>query len=204
MPKPAAVLFDLGGVACHFLPERRLAGLAAASGLAAAEVRARLWQSGFDAACDRGAYSTEEMRAGIADRLAVSFSPERLETIWASAFEPHADVLALAQQLHADGTTVALLTDNGPLLREALPAQLPEVAATFAPLLFSCDLGALKPSPALFQAAADRLAAPCERLLLIDDAPQNVAGARAAGMQALRFTDATALGRALTACGLLR
>jgi HAD superfamily hydrolase (TIGR01509 family) len=81
---------------------------------------------------------------------------------------------------------------------------LPAVAATFAPLLFSCDLGALKPSPTLFQAVANRLAAPRERLLLIDDAAQNVAGARAAGMQALRFTDAIELGRALAERGLLR
>ncbi len=56
----STVVFDLGGVAARFLPERRLAALTAASNRSEEDVYALLWESGFDDDCDAGAYSAEE------------------------------------------------------------------------------------------------------------------------------------------------
>jgi hypothetical protein len=51
------VFFDLGGVVCHFVPERRLAAFAAATRLRTEEIRDKLWDSDFCAQCDAGKYS---------------------------------------------------------------------------------------------------------------------------------------------------
>jgi HAD superfamily hydrolase (TIGR01509 family) len=68
------------------------------------------------------------------------------------------------------------------------PALLPKVHCRFDPLLFSYQFGALKPSVALFTVVLAQLGLPAQDILLIDDASQNVEGARAVGMQACLFT----------------
>jgi len=59
--------------------------------------------------------------------------------------------------------------------------------------LSSCYLGLRKPDAAIYRCALDILGRPAERILFIDDRPENVAGAQAAGMQAIRFEGADAL-----------
>ncbi|MFZ0393367.1 MAG: HAD-IA family hydrolase [Terracidiphilus sp.] len=61
----------------------------------------------------------------------------------------------------------------------------------------SCYVGLRKPEPAMYLRALDILGRPGERVLLIDDRQENVAGAEAAGMRALRFDGAGKLRRDL-------
>lgn len=59
--------------------------------------------------------------------------------------------------------------------------------------LTSCYVGLRKPDPAMYQRAIDILGRPAERILFIDDRPENIAGAKDVGLTAVRFTDAGAL-----------
>jgi putative hydrolase of the HAD superfamily len=69
--------------------------------------------------------------------------------------------------------------------------------------LSSCYLGLRKPEPAIYRRALDILGKPAERILFIDDRAENVAGAMAAGMKAIRFEGAEALRRQLEMLGVL-
>lgn len=57
----------------------------------------------------------------------------------------------------------------------------------------SCYVGLRKPEPAMYRRAIDILGCPPQRILFIDDREENVAGAAAAGIKAIRFTGAEAL-----------
>ncbi len=57
----------------------------------------------------------------------------------------------------------------------------------------SCYTGVRKPDPAAYRRALDVLGRPAQRVLFIDDRQQNVGGATAAGMRAIRFSGAEAL-----------
>jgi len=70
--------------------------------------------------------------------------------------------------------------------------------------LSSCLLGLRKPDLAIYQRAIDIVGRPPERILFIDDRPENVAAARDAGMVTIRFTGADALRRELDALGSVR
>lgn len=67
----------------------------------------------------------------------------------------------------------------------------------------SCRTGVRKPDEAAFLGAARALDLPPDRLLFIDDRAQNCAAARAVGLDAVVFTDAADLRRALVERGLL-
>ena len=56
--------------------------------------------------------------------------------------------------------------------------------ALFDASCYSCELGAAKPTPAFFAAAARRIGAAPAAILFVDDVAENVAGARAAGLAA--------------------
>lgn len=195
------VLFDLGGVVCRFRPDARLAAVAARCDAGVDEVRAALFTSGFDDECDRGEHDGAAVLARVAD-LGFRGGAAELRTAWATAFEPDPAVLDLVARARRTAPT-ALLTDNGPVLLAALPAELPAVAAAFDHLLFSCVLGATKPGADAFRRALDRAGAAAERAFFTDDSARNVAAATGLGIAAHHFTGASALEEALAARGVL-
>jgi putative hydrolase of the HAD superfamily len=73
----------------------------------------------------------------------------------------------------------------------------------FKVALSSCYLGLRKPEPAIYQRALDILGRPAERILFIDDRAENVTGAVAAGIKAIRFEGAESLRRELASLGVL-
>jgi glucose-1-phosphatase len=197
----ATVLFDLGGVVCRFHPERRLLALASACGLPAREVQAQLWGSGFDRDCDQGRYTAHEVYQRTQELLGLQASYEEFRRLWALAFEPDPAVLAVVDALRPRVRT-ALLTDNGPVLRDAMPALFPEISSRFDPRLFSCDLGYLKPTQELFTAVLHRLNRRADQVLMVDDAPPVVAGAITCGLRACLYRSPDTLQRELKRYGL--
>lgn len=195
------MLFDLGGVVCRFHPERRLRALAADCGLAEREVQARIWDSGFDRDCDRGHYTAQEVYRQTRARLGLRATYEEFRRMWSLAFEPDPAVLILVDALSRRVRT-GLLTDNGPVLRDAMSMLFPDMRRRFEPLLFSCELGALKPTTELFRTVLRRLDQHAEQVLLVDDSPRVVTGALAFGLHACLYRAPDILQRELTPYGL--
>lgn len=185
------VLFDLGGVVCRFLPERRLAALADACGVPAARVREALFSSGFDHECDLGKASAAEILERVRDDLGFTGDLRRLQELWCLAFDPDPGVLSLVDRVRPRRT--GLFTDNGPLLLDALPWAFPEVTRRFDALAFSCVLGQTKPRREAFEGALAMLGAEPGSTLFVDDSARNVEAAGELGIRAVRFTDAAAL-----------
>jgi putative hydrolase of the HAD superfamily len=69
--------------------------------------------------------------------------------------------------------------------------------------LSSCYLGLRKPGAAIFKRALDILGRPADRVLFIDDRPENVAGATGVGMNGIVFKGADALRSELVGLGVL-
>jgi putative hydrolase of the HAD superfamily len=67
----------------------------------------------------------------------------------------------------------------------------------------SCYVGLRKPDPAIYRRALDVLGSVPERTLFIDDRQENVDGAAAARMKAIRFTGAEGLRSDLEKLGVL-
>jgi glucose-1-phosphatase len=200
-PGPYTVVLDLGGVVCRFLPARRLDTLARASGLSAEQVHRRLFTSGFDEDCDRGRYDLEHQCEQICTRLGVSWEQSVLAELWAQTFEPDPEVLAVVDKVRPRVAT-ALFSNNSPLVHLVIQTLLPDVAARFDQLCFSYQVGALKPDPGAYLAVLDRLGTSAGQCVFVDDAEQNVQGAKAVGMDAFRFVSANLLAREFHARGL--
>lgn len=186
------VLFDLGGVVCRYDPSERLALLAADCGLEPDEVHRRVWASSLSLDFELGRYTTPEWYGLVREALGLRMDADRFLGVMLTALAVDHEVIALVDRIRAR-TRTAMLTDNPPLLVEALPTHFPEIAPRFDPFLISCELGLLKPSRESFEAALARLGEPAANVLFIDDIEANVLGARACGIEAVQFTSAAGL-----------
>lgn len=197
-----AVVFDLSGVVCQMRHGRRLAALAALSDATAAEIDAEIWRSGLDNEFDRGRYSSQEIYTLFQRRFGFRGDYQAFARAWVEGFAPDRELLAVIDRIRP-GTVLAILSDNGPVLREAMAALLPEVARRFHHVLFSCEIGALKPAPEVFAEAERRLGLAAEQICFFDDLEPNVAAALRAGWQGVVYTNAADAAAALKRAGLL-
>jgi len=202
-PSIRAVLFDMDDVLCDYDFARRMSHMARATGLSAESIQEKIWDSGFDQEADEGRHTADEYLKGFQVRLGVPLSRADWVAARAASMTPNQRVLSMARTI-AKRLPIALLTNNGFLLKETLPNIFPEVIEIFGERAFvSAQFGFAKPDVAVFHAVAERLGLEPDTLLFIDDQADYVAGARQAGLQVHKFDSAEGLERALVTLRLL-
>jgi glucose-1-phosphatase len=200
-----AVVLDLGGVVCRFVPDRRLRALARLTRQPASDIHAALWASGLDARAEAGELDHDEAYAAVLGRLGTGkgdgISPEDLRAAWAAAFEPDEEVLALVRAL--DRPT-ALFSNNGPITEDCLHRELVAVGDAFDLVVLSWRLGATKPDPDAFVKAVSQIGVAAQAVLYVDDSMDNVRAAAHRGWVAHPYRGAARLRRLFEAHELLR
>ena len=193
-----AVVSDIGGVLCRYDPAPRLAALAERTGLSEAEIDRRVFASGFEAACEAGTYTEEEILQWLREAIGLDGGAEEVSEIWTSAFTMDPQVLSAVTSL---GLPLAVFSNNGPLFADHFDECFPELGKLFPRRFFTCQLGARKPEPdayAAVQAAlAKELEASPDEVLFIDDKPENAKAGREMGWRTHTFTDVERLREAL-------
>ncbi len=195
-------LFDFGNVVARWDVAPRMQEYARRSGLAPLEVQARLAKDAFWSNTDRGLYTGDEMARRICELLGCTFSRAELLRLQTLAFVLDPEVLALAEAV-SRRLRIGILTNNAPLLHEALPYSFPDVVRLFDPILFSFQLGHVKPEAELFEAVQARLGLEPGEILFIDDTAAHVRAALSTGWDAVRYQSVPELRKALVERGIL-
>jgi HAD superfamily hydrolase (TIGR01509 family) len=197
------VVFDMDDVLCIYDFPHRLSLLARMTGLESSFIEKAIWTSGYDEECDRGRFTAEAYLAGFSERLGVPLSRKQWIKARKLAMTPDQEMLGLARQVSLK-TEVAMLTNNGPLLKQALPGIMPEVADIFGDhAYFSSDFGAAKPNPEVFHQLLEHLNFSPAQTLFIDDQEEYIRGAINAGLQTHHFQGAAMLRSDLSERGLI-
>jgi len=116
---------------------------------------------------------------------------------------PIAATMALLPRLRPDVVS-AVLTNNNLLVKQHLAALYPEVAALAGDrACVSAEFGVRKPDPAVFRRCPARMGVAAEATLFVDDSPDNVAGARAAGLHGHDYVSPAVFEQDLCERGLL-
>lgn len=115
---------------------------------------------------------------------------------------PHGALHILAELAESNSCLIGALNNEARETNEFRFAHF-GLRRYFKVALSSCYVGLRKPEPAMYRRALDILGCAPERVLFIDDREENVAGGLAAGMKAIRFTEADALRGELRSLGVL-
>lgn len=101
---------------------------------------------------------------------------------------PNQPMIDWAASLQAAKVFTGILSNLGDAMEAGVRERCPWLGA-FNHLTFSHRLRTTKPDPAIYAHAAGGLGVPPAEILFIDDREDNIAGALAAGMQAIRYLD---------------
>jgi putative hydrolase of the HAD superfamily len=181
---PRQLLLDYAQVISIPQTAEDIAGLAALAGLPTEEFTSRYWahRAPYDRGGSAPAYWAAVLGvAPTADRLI-----RLVEYDSRSWLRLDPAVLAVLDGFHRAGIAVSLLS-NLPRELAAAVAALPAFTP-FRQLLFSFELGMVKPDPRIFTAAAARLDAAPGEVLFVDDRSENVRAATTVGMHAVTYT----------------
>lgn len=190
-PSAVNVLLDIGVVLLHLdyaralerilplcPPERRAAGQSFLGLLGCDEAIATY---------ERGEMSAEAFFAYFVDRTGFSGSMEAFVDIWRDIFEENHPMIRFGRELAAS-RRVYFATNAGDLHVPWIFDRFPSLRF-FTDVACSCYLGAAKPSAAFFEKALGRFGIAPGTCLFVDDRPENVAGAEAAGIRSILYTD---------------
>ncbi len=192
---PPVLLVDYGEVVSQPQPEEAIAAMARLAGLERERFLERYWE--HRPAYDAGEGAREYWSAVIDAELGDADKLERLVELDVAGWSHlNAETLAVLRCAHRDGVTLALLS-NAPY-ELAVAARANPALEIFDRMSFSAELGVIKPDPAAFHAALEGLDVDFAEVLFVDDRPENVAGAIAAGLRAVQFSSAEQLRAALT------
>ncbi len=183
-----AVIFDYGEVLCTPDPDA-WHNLLTLTGLDAAAFERFYWEDRRD--YDLGILDARGYWTHFATRVGLVFGPVQLAALiendvllWTHLSEP---MLAWAAALQKTGMATAILSNMVP---EVLRCMRQEFAwlRHFSQLTWSCELGMVKPDPAIYLYTCEKLGVDPAEALFLDDKPGNVRGAEQAGLRALQFT----------------
>jgi len=194
MRKPKLYIFDMDGVLVHFYPKHRLQKLAELSGLTEDYIHKTIFASEFENQAEAGKHANGQAYLNAFNKkLGSSFSIDEWNSARALAMEENHTVLDLVEKISRTHN-IAMLTNNGPLLIEYLSVLAPRAAEIFANSAHAtCQFQARKPDIVVYQNIAAHYAHKVSDCLMIDDKPENIAGALKAGMQGLIFTGVESL-----------
>jgi putative hydrolase of the HAD superfamily len=198
MPHVTAVLFDYGLVLSG-PPDpaawERMKSLVHAD---EAGFHAAYWRHRND--YDRGALTAEAYWRNVAEDVRKTFDGALLEqlveadtALWTQPNQPMIDWAAALQRA---GVKTGILSNIGDAMETGVLSRCAWLSE-FAHHTFSHRLGIAKPEAEIYRHAAEGLGVAPADILFIDDREENIAAARAAGMQAVQYTDHATFLRAM-------
>ncbi len=200
--RPAAVVFDVGGVLIDWNPRylyRDLFDDEAQMEAFLAEVVTQEWNEQQDAGRP-WAEAVEILAAKHPEQrdLIAAYWHRWQEMIGGEI----ASTVAILDELRGTGVRLFALTNwSAETFTEARP-NFPFLE-WFEAIVVSGEVKVVKPDPLIFRHLLDRHGLDPATTVFIDDSAANIRAASALGMTAIRFTDAVALRRELVALGLL-
>lgn len=191
-------IFDMDDVLYDYDWPARMAGMTRMTGHSLHELRRRWWTPEGELAAEAGGYATgREYLAALEAALGCAVDEDEWVRVRGEAMTPRPEALAAVARA-AELGRVTLLTNNGALTAEHLPALAPELVELFGEHLHTSSVyGARKPDPVVFERVLDAYGVEAEHAFFADDMPENVEGAASVGITAHLYTTAAAMHAAI-------
>lgn len=197
-----AVIFDLGGVIVPLDFDRGYDRLASRCSRTVQEIRAAIGATDLVERFECGAIAPRDFARELSAAVGLSgCGYEDFCDLWSSIFLPHT---LIPESLLASlrGRYRLLLLSNTNAIHFAMIRANYPLLEHFDELVLSYEVGAMKPSPAIYEAAVERAGCLPGECFFADDIPAYVEGARRAGIDAVRFESSAQVVRELTLRGI--
>jgi glucose-1-phosphatase len=199
------LIFDFGNVVAYFDYLRFFDRLASRVGRSGDAVRAQLLEQGFNrlhARFESGLMTPREFAESVAAGLGLSLPLEEFVRDWEDIFWLNEPVSRLIAAIDTDGYTLILGSNTNEVHATYFRRRFAATLDRFDAYVLSYEVGCLKPDRRFYEACVKAAGAPASSCVFIDDMAENVAGARAAGLQSLQFLETAGLVAGLREAGV--
>jgi len=198
-----AVIFDYGMVLTGPPDAQAHAALVRITGISAGRLDKMYWA--LRPAFDSGALTGREYWRRIAQEAGLSLGETAIDELvqWDALMWMTENQAMLAWQLRLKqrGLRTAIVSNLGDTVHRAMEREFGWLSQ-FDVLVWSYQLGVIKPDPAIYRYALEKLGTLPAETLFIDDKQPNVDAAIAMGMKAVAFTTVENLRASIAASGL--
>ncbi|MCV0429442.1 MAG: HAD-IA family hydrolase [Roseibium sp.] len=189
MPKISFVVFDMDEVLYDYDHQVRLKLLQDLTGRPAAEIDAAVWGGPHENEAEAGNPGTaEEYLAQYAKLLDYPIDFGTWANIRRRMMRARPKVLELVRQIKQKAD-VAMLTNNGMMLKASLPICAPELIEIFGDKAHvSAEFRSRKPDPQVYRLICQKYGYRTDETAFVDDKSENVSGAEEAGLSGHVYT----------------
>jgi FMN phosphatase YigB (HAD superfamily) len=185
--KIQAIIFDIGRVLVRLDLAGAMSGLSgAAAGLSPEETWAAIEHDPRWVDWQEGRMSPRDWQLHICRRMGVQLSFEEFCEVWNKVLDPKPIQEDSLLEALSKRYCLALLSNTDPIHVTAMEKKY-EFFRFFPKRIYSCNVGASKPSPLIFREALKACKVSADNALFIDDVAKHVEGARALGMDGIVF-----------------
>jgi FMN phosphatase YigB (HAD superfamily) len=174
-----AVIFDVGRVLVHWDLDATIDGLAGISQVEHEQLRQLTRRVYHD--FGTGSLSASEFHRYLIEQAGASDNWGLFYAAVCRGLCRDETALAFAAQLASLGTPLGIISNTNHIHVQWLNDNLPELSL-FRSVVWSSDVGLLKPDRAIYELAVGQMAVPPAETMFVDDLEENVAGARSAGL----------------------
>jgi HAD superfamily hydrolase (TIGR01509 family) len=207
-----AIIFDIGRVIVRVNLSRLLEPLAAlvpagagarkAEKLSPQQIWSAIESDSRWADWQEGRMTPRGWHEHLTGRLRVTIGFGEFCDAWNRALDPEPIIEEALFEDLAKRHRLALLSNTDPLHSGHLENHF-AFMKHFTVRIYSCGVGASKPSPTIYAAALDALSVPAAEALYVDDIAEYAEAARQLGLDAIRFESPAQLREQLSRRGLL-
>jgi len=197
-----AIIFDIGRVLIRVDVSRATSGLAEGIALSPQEIWSMLEKDPRWMDWQEGRMSPRDWHLHLAKRLGRKLSFEQFVEVWNRALDPVPMQDAAFLQKLSKGHRLAVLSNTDPL-HVAHMEKSYEFFNFFPVRVYSCRVGASKPSPLIYKEALQSCKVRAQEAIYIDDVPTYAEAAKRLGMTGLVFKSPEQLQSDLAALGVL-
>ena len=195
------VIFDLGKVIIPFDFKRGYQGLEKVCRYPAAEIPRRIGTTDLVQRFESGKVEPKDFVEQLSGILDLRIDYDQFCEIWSSIFLPDPLIPESMLQGLSQRFRLLLLSNTNAIHFQMLEQTHP-LLRHFHYHVLSYRVGALKPSPVIYQEAIARAQCGPDECFFTDDIPDYVAGAKREGMDAVQFESCAQIQRELLARGI--
>jgi glucose-1-phosphatase len=194
--------FDMGNVLLRFSHERMAEQMGRVAGIDARRVWKILFEDSLHWAYERGELTRDQFYGRFCELAGVRPDLAALDTAANDIFELNSPIVGLVGKLVAAGYRLGVCSNTTPSHWQHCTSRFAFLTTMFPVHAISAQLGAMKPDPRFYAAAAKLADAPPQRIFFTDDRADNVAAAIAAGWDAVQFESVSQLNAVLYSRGV--
>lgn len=200
-----ALIFDFGNVVAFFDYARACVPFAARAGMTPETFLGSLRERGLTPLVqdfERGALTSGAFTQSLAALAGQDIPHDEFAAAWADIFRLNRPIADLVASLKGRGYRLVLGSNTNEIHARHFRRAFADTLDLFDGLVLSYELGHIKPSAEFYLACARAAGADPADCVFIDDLPENVEGARRAGLRGILYVDPADLAVRLRALGV--